>query len=88
MVLARFRLIGLQRPAECRRHAQQGEELLRSLIDNPTVFVSREQATIVLARELARTKPDAARKLLDPLRTSRSAVSQVALQLYGELFQK
>ena len=44
-----------------------GEKLLRSLIDNPTVFVSKEQATIALARALSASKPAEARKLLDPL---------------------
>ncbi len=68
--------------------ADQGEKLLRSVMEHPTVFVSREQAAIVLARELAKTKPAEARKLLDPLRSSRSAVSQVAIQMYSELPQK
>lgn len=63
----------------------QGEQLLRELIDKPTEFVSREQATLTLARMLAPTKPAEARKLLDPLRTSRSVVSQTAIQLYSEL---
>jgi len=67
-------------------HAAQGEVLLRSLMDHPTVFVSKEQATLALARGLAKTKPEEARKLLAPLRTSRSAVSQAAIQLYSELF--
>lgn len=66
------------RPAE-------GEKMLRSLIDNPTIFVSKEQATIALARSLARTKPEEARRLLEPLRGSRTAISQLAIQLYGEL---
>jgi predicted negative regulator of RcsB-dependent stress response len=66
----------------------QGEELLRGLIDKPTVLVSREEATIALARGLARSKPIEARKLLDPLRGSRNtAVSQVAVQLYSEIPQ-
>lgn len=63
----------------------QGEKLLRSLMDNPTVFVSREQAVIVLARGLAKTKPAEARKLLEPLRTSRSSVSQTAITALTEL---
>jgi predicted Zn-dependent protease len=63
----------------------QGEKALRDLIDNPTDFVSKDQATISLARFLAPKKPAEARKLLEPLRTQPGAVSQVALSLIGEL---
>lgn len=62
-----------------------GEKMLRSLMDNPTVFVSKDQATIALARMLAPTKPAEARKLLDPLRAKPGVVSQTALQAYGDL---
>ncbi|HVP00217.1 MAG TPA: hypothetical protein VMT15_19235, partial [Bryobacteraceae bacterium] len=57
----------------------------RDLMDHPTEFVSKEQATISLARFLAPKKPAEARKLLEPLRTQPGAVSQVALTLIGEL---
>jgi len=63
----------------------QGEKVLRDLMDHPTEFVSKEQATISLARFLAPKKPAEARKLLEPLRTQPGAVSQVALTLIGEL---
>jgi predicted negative regulator of RcsB-dependent stress response len=62
-----------------------GEKILRSLIDNPTVFVSKEQATISLAHSLAQSKPAEARKLLDPLKTERPAVGQVAITMLGQL---
>jgi predicted negative regulator of RcsB-dependent stress response len=68
--------------------AAEGERLLRSLIDKPTVFVSKEEATLVLARAMGATKPEEARKLVDPLRSGRTAVSQNAIVLYGELTQK
>src|ERR1051326_5426695 len=55
--------------------ADAGEKLLRSLIAKPTVFVSKEQASIVLARMLAPTKPAEARKLLDPLRAMSGPIS-------------
>ena len=55
------------------------------LIAHPTDFVSKDQATIALARALIPTKPDEARKLLDPLRTRGDSVGQIALTLYGEL---
>jgi predicted negative regulator of RcsB-dependent stress response len=63
----------------------EAEKLLRSLIDNPTVFVSKEQATIALAHALTASKPAEARKLLDPLKTERPAVGQVAITLLGQL---
>jgi predicted negative regulator of RcsB-dependent stress response len=62
-----------------------GEKTLRLLIDHPTFFVSKEQATIALARALAHTKPAEARKLLDPLRAIPGPVSQTAIQAYAEL---
>lgn len=65
--------------------AAEAEKLLRSLHENPTTFVSKEQAAIALARALAGTKPAEARKLLDPLRSERPAVSQVAITLLGQL---
>jgi tetratricopeptide (TPR) repeat protein len=64
------------------------EKLLKSVIDNPTIMVSKEQATIALAHALSHTKPDEARKLLEPLRTERSAVSRMALTALGDLPQK
>jgi hypothetical protein len=55
------------------------------LIADPTVFVSKDQATITLARLLLTRKPAEARKLLDPLRTKAGSVGQVAVKLYGDL---
>ena len=63
----------------------QGEKTLRDLIASPTIFVSKDQATIVLARFLAPKKPAEARKLLDPLRSQQGAVSQTALSMIGQL---
>ncbi len=65
--------------------ADQGEKLLRDLIAKPTIYVSKDQATLTLARLLLPTKPAEARKLLDPLRNERGAAGQVALQLYAQL---
>jgi lipopolysaccharide biosynthesis regulator YciM len=61
------------------------EKLLRSLIDDPTIMVSKEQATIALARVVGKTRPAEARKLLEPLRTERGAVSRAAISLLSEL---
>ena len=63
----------------------QGRKVLEDLIAHPTLFVSKEQASIALARALLPTKPEEARKILDPLRTQADAVGQVALTLYGQL---
>lgn len=64
----------------------QGEKLLRWLVDNPSVFVSKSQATIALARAIAATRPNEALNLVEPLRTSPdSAVSQTAITTYAEL---
>jgi hypothetical protein len=61
------------------------EKLLRSLMDNPTILVSKEEATITLARLLASTRPEEARKLLDPLRSAPGAVGRAATTAYTEL---
>lgn len=66
----------------------EGEKLLRPLLDNPSVFVSKEQASIALARGLERSRPQEARKLLEPLRTARPAVSQTAIAALGEVGQQ
>lgn len=55
------------------------ETILRDLMAHPTLFVSKEQATIELARSIAATKPAEAKKLLDPLRAQTGPVSQAAM---------
>ena len=64
------------------------EKLLRSLYEKPTAFVSKEQAAIALARAISNTKPAEARKLLEPLRTGRPAISQTAITLLSQLPQQ
>ncbi len=62
------------------------EKLLRDAVAHPSVTVSKEEATIQLARLIAKDKPDEARKLLEPLRTEpRAAVSRAALTALGEI---
>jgi predicted negative regulator of RcsB-dependent stress response len=63
----------------------QGEKVLRDLMASPTIFVSKEQATIELARYFKAKKPAEARKLLEPLRSTPGQAGQVALSLIGEL---
>lgn len=65
---------------------QQAEQHLRYLADNPTALFSKENAQIELAKLLARSKPEEARKILEPLRqlSTRNAVSRWAITAYGE----
>ena len=57
------------------------EKLLRSLIGNPTVFVSKEQAELALIDVIAKDKPQEASKMLEPLiSSSRPAISRAAVQ--------
>ncbi len=63
----------------------EGERLLRDLLQKPTIFVSKEQAAIALARAIAPSQPKEARQLLEPLRTERSAVSQAAITALSEV---
>jgi predicted negative regulator of RcsB-dependent stress response len=65
--------------------SELAEKTLRELMDKPTIFVSKEQATITLARYLMVKKPAEARKLLDPLRKVPGPVGQTAIQAYGEI---
>jgi TolA-binding protein len=64
----------------------EAEKLLRGLIANPTVTVSKEMATIELGRALARVgRKEEARKLLEPLRTERTAVSKAAISALADI---
>ncbi|MBK9166920.1 MAG: tetratricopeptide repeat protein [Bryobacterales bacterium] len=64
----------------------EAEKLLRDLMDNPTALVSKEQATLSLARVIGAKDPAEARKLIEPLqRSSDSSVSQAAIMAMSEL---
>jgi predicted negative regulator of RcsB-dependent stress response len=63
----------------------QGEAILKDLADHPTEFVSKDQASLTLARLLIPKKPAEARKILDTLRARPGAAGQAAIGLYGEL---
>jgi hypothetical protein len=67
--------------------SDQGEAVLKGLIDNPTPCVSKEQATILLARYIGQKKPAEAKKMLDPLRTVPGAIGSAAVSAYAELPQ-
>jgi predicted negative regulator of RcsB-dependent stress response len=66
----------------------EGEALLRSLIEKPTLFVSKTQATIALARMLVSSKPDEARKLLEPLRLEAGPAARAAFSILNQLPNK
>lgn len=67
----------------------EGESLLRWLLDHPTALVSKEQATFALAHLLEATKPQEARKLLEPLRSSSKApISRAAVTALSNMPQK
>ncbi|HLH41347.1 MAG TPA: tetratricopeptide repeat protein [Bryobacteraceae bacterium] len=66
---------------------QDARSLIQQVIEHPTAMVSKEEAQIQLAEILAPTDPATARKILDPLRTSRTAVSRAAITAYGNLPQ-
>jgi hypothetical protein len=67
----------------------EGERLIRPLLDHPTATVSKDQATFTLAHLLAKTKPQEARKMLEPLRSSdRGPVSRAAVTALADMPQK
>ena len=76
---------GLARLSLAQVYASEGkmadaEKVLRDAMANPSLTVSKEHATIVLAELLAQNNPAEAHKLIDPLRTSlRGAISRTAI---------
>jgi predicted negative regulator of RcsB-dependent stress response len=60
-------------------------KILENLVKNPTVTVSKEEAQIALARVKSKTDPDGARKILEGLRTERTAISRAAMTALSEL---
>ena len=65
----------------------EAQTLLKDLIANPTAMVSKDQASITLAKGIAATQPDEARKLLVPIASEHSDVSQIAVTAMAELPQ-
>jgi predicted negative regulator of RcsB-dependent stress response len=64
----------------------EGVQLIQSVIDHPTVMVSKDAATLALASLLQTSDCARAKKLVEPLRTStRSAVSKAAVTLDSSL---
>jgi len=63
----------------------QGEKALRDLMAHPTVFVSKDQAAIALARHLAGKNTAEARKLLAPIKDGNSPAASIAQAMYSQL---
>ena len=81
----------LSRFALAQIYAKQGkiapaEQHLRYLADHPTALFSKENAQIELAKLIAPTKPDEAKKILEPLRqlSTRNAVSRWAITAFSD----
>jgi predicted negative regulator of RcsB-dependent stress response len=66
---------------------KQAKSLMQDVIDHPTAMVSKDQAQIELAEILGKTDPAAARKILEPLRTARTAISRAAITAMGDIPQ-
>lgn len=77
--------LALARIYESTGRQADAEKLLRSLINDPTILVSKDQATLALGKLLAKTNPAEARKLLEPLRTERGAASRQAITALSEI---
>jgi predicted negative regulator of RcsB-dependent stress response len=63
----------------------EAQSILKGLQDHPTEMVSKNQATYTLAKGLASTQPEEARKLLLGLATGQSDASQLAVSALQEL---
>lgn len=64
----------------------EGAKVIQSVIDHPTVMVSKDAATLALAELIKDSDPKRAQQLVDPLRTStRSGVSQAAISLEASI---
>jgi hypothetical protein len=62
-----------------------GEKLLRDLMENPTALVSKDQATLALVHQIAKTRPAEAHKLLTPLLVEPGEVGQLAAGVNAEI---
>ena len=61
------------------------QRILKNLQDHPTDLVSKTQATFTLAKGLAATQPEEARKLLTSIASSQTDVSSIAVTALQEL---
>jgi predicted negative regulator of RcsB-dependent stress response len=77
--------LSLARIYESSGRKSEAEKLLRGLVNDPTIMVSKEEATLALGQLLTSSNPAEARKMLEPLRASRSAVSRAAIAILSEI---
>ena len=63
----------------------EAETLLKELVNSPSTLVGQQQAAIELAKLIAPTKPEEARKLLEPLKTENSTAGRTALTMLADL---
>lgn len=64
---------------------EEAQKLLESVAQTSSALVSKEQASLTLAKILAKSDPAKARQILEPLRDSRSAISSAAITLLAGL---
>jgi TolA-binding protein len=63
----------------------EAEKLLKEIMEKPSVMVSKEQATISLAKVyIAKSRPQEARKLLQPMLGQTTSAGRVAASVYAE----
>ncbi len=86
--LASLARMSLARVYDAEGKDGEAVKTLREAMANPTVTVSKEQAEIQLALEIGKKNPDEARKMLEPMRTERTAVSRAVVQALGDLNPK
>ena len=65
--------------------APEAQTILKDLMAHPTAMVSKDQAGIILARGIASTQPEEARKILVTIAASNNDVSKIAVTEQGEL---
>ncbi len=65
----------------------EAKKLLEGLISSPTIFVSADQASLILGRLQINSNPAEAKKILEKLRESSTAVSSMAVELLGQIPQ-
>lgn len=64
---------------------EEAEKFIQEDIDNPTAFVSKEEAQLTLGRILAPTDPERAREILTNLQQGSSSISRIAIQELANL---
>lgn len=65
--------------------SSDAQAILRDLMAHPTAMVSKDQAAMTLAQGIASTQPEEARKLLLPIVSAHSDISQAAVTAMTDL---